>query len=154
MLPMSEKDPYKIFVTHAFQEHEEYARVFEFLESRDKFFYMNYSDPGGKPEFGGQEGMHEAIRTQIRPVEAVLFPVGVFAQDPRLIEFELNVAQAFEKPIIAIKSHGGTQALPRDALAAAKETVDWNDRMITDAVRRWGRGEDTAMWDVIEFDMD
>ena len=151
---MSEKNPYKIFVTHAFQEHEEYARVFEFLESRPNFFYINYSDPDGKPEFGGEEGIQEAIRNQIRPVEAVLFPVGVHAQNPRLVEFELNVAQAFDKPVIAIKAHGGTMTLPRDALEAARETVDWNDRAITEAVRRWGRGEDTAQWDVIEFDMD
>jgi len=64
------------------------------------------------------------------------------------------VAQAFKKPIIAIKSHGGTQALPRDALAAAVEIVDWNDRLITEALRRHGRGENIPKWDVIDFDPD
>jgi hypothetical protein len=151
---MSEKNPYKIFVTHAFQDHEEYARVFEFLESKDNFFYLNYSDPEGKPEHGGQEGLQEAIRNQIKPVEAVLFPIGVHAQDPRLIEFELTVAKAFEKPIIAIKAFGGTQALPKDALEMAVETIEWNNRLIIDAVKKHGRGEDTSKWDVIEFDPD
>ena len=151
---MSEKNPIRIFVTHAFQEHEEYSRVFEYLESRDNFFYVNYSDPDGKPEHGGQEGMQEAIRKQIRLVEAVLFPVGIYSQDPRLIEFELKVAQAFDKPVIAIESFGGTHTLPQEVMAAAVETIEWNDRVMTDALRQYGRGEETAKWDVIEFDPD
>lgn len=151
---MSEKNPIKIFVTHAFQEHEEYARVFEYLEARDNFFYVNYSDPEDKPEHGGQEGLQEAIRNQIRHVEVVLFPVGIYSQDPRLIEFELKVAQAFNKPVIAIQAFGLTQSVPKDAMVAAVETVEWNDRAITDALRQFGRGENTAKWDVIEFDPD
>ena len=98
--------------------------------------------------------MQEVIRNQIRLVEAVLFPVGVYAQDPRLIEFELKVAQAFDKPVIAIQSFGGTHTLPQEVMAAAVEIIEWNDRVMTDALRQYGRGEDTAKWDVIEFDPD
>jgi len=151
---MSESKPIRIFVTHAFQEHELYARVFEYLESRDKFYYFNCSNLDAPPAAGGQDALHESIRSQIRDAEAVLFPVEIHAQNPRLIDFELMVAQAFKKPIIAIKSHGGTQALPRDALAATVEIVDWNDRLITEALRRHGRGENIPKWDVIDFDPD
>ena len=151
---MSEKQPYKIFVTHAFQPHEEYSRVFEFLESRDNFFYLNFSDPEGKPEFGGEEGLQEAIRNQIRHAEAVLFPVGVHAQESKLIDFELTVAQAFNIPIIAIKAFGGTQALPIKALEAAVESVAWDARLMIDAIRQHGRNEKIAKWDVIDFDPD
>ena len=151
---MSEKSPGRRCVTHAFQEHEEYARIFEYLEARDNFYYVNYSDPDGKPEHGGQEGLQEAVRNQVRLVEAVWFPVGIYAQDPRLIEFELKVAQAFNKPVIAIQSFAITQSVPKEVLQAAVETVEWNDRAITDAIRQYGRGEDPAKWDVIEFDPD
>jgi len=151
---MSEKNPIRIFVTHAFQEHEEYARVFEYLESRDNFYYVNYSDPEAKPEHGGLDELHEVIRKQIRLVEVVLFPVGVYSQDPRLVEFELKVAQAFNKPVIAVQAFGRTLLVPKEVMVAAVETVEWNDRVITDALRHYGRGEDTAKWDVIEFDPD
>jgi len=151
---MSEKDPYKIFVTHAFQEHEEYSRVFEYLEAKDNFFYLNSSDPDGKPEHGGEEGLKEAIRKQIEPAEVVLFPVGVHAQDPKVVEFELSVAKVLKKPIVAIKAHGGTQSLPQKAMEAAVESVEWNNRQMIDAVRHHGRGEDVGKWDVIEFDPD
>jgi len=151
---MSELNPIRIFVTHAFQEHEFYTRVFEYLESRANFYYLNCSDLAASPAGGGEDALHEAIRKQIGDAEAVLFPVEIHAQNPRLIDFELTVAQAFKKPVIAIKSHGGTQSIPRDALAAAVEIVDWNDRLITEALRRHGRGENVPKWDVIDFDPD
>lgn len=151
---MSEKDPIRLFVTHTFQEHEDYARVFEYLESRDNFFYVNYSDPYNKPEQGGQEALQEAIRQQVKLVEVVIFPVGMHSVNPQLIEFELQVAQAFDKPILAIMSFGGTQTIPQEVLARANETVEWNDHVIAETVRRLARGEENAKWDVIEFDMD
>ncbi len=151
---MSEKDPIRLFVTHTFQEHEDYARVFEYLESRDNFFYVNYSDPYNKPEQGGQAALQEAIRQQVKLVEVVIFPVGMHSVNPQLIEFELQVAQAFDKPILAIMSFGGTLTIPTEVLARANETVEWNDHVIAETVRRLARGEDKAKWDVIEFDMD
>jgi hypothetical protein len=151
---MSEKEPIRLFVTHAFREHEEYARVFEYLESRDNFFYVNSSTPEDKPDAGDSEAIQESIRRQIKPVEVVLFPVAVANEDPALIDFELKVAQAFKKPILAIKSYGETQNLSSELLAAATEVVEWDGRAITEAAGRLARGGDKQPWDVIEFDMD
>jgi len=151
---MSEKDPIKLFVTHAFQEHEEYARLFEYLESRDNFFYNNYSDPEFDLGPGGQEAIQEEIRRQIKPAEVVLFPVGVHAVKPQLIDFELQVAQAFKKPIIAIQAFGGTASIPKQALEAADVVVGWDDRVIIDNIRQLARGIDKNQLDVIEFDLE
>jgi hypothetical protein len=150
---MSAKEPLRIFVTHAYQEHEEYARVYEYLESRDNFYYVNYSDPENKPEGSDQEAVQEHLRKQIEPCEVVLFPVGVHAQDPKLLKFQLQVAQAFKKPILAIKSFGDTMMIPKDALEVADEIVEWNDRLITDTAKRLARGGG-AEWDTIEFNVD
>ena len=151
---MSEKDPVRLFVTHNFEEHEEYARVFEYLESRENFYYFNYSDPEARPAGGNIEALQETIRQQLKNVEIVLFPAGIHGSNPKLIDFELRCAQAFDKPILAIQAFGGTQSIPKDALDAASEVVEWNDRAITDAVGRLARGENKGQWDVIEFDMD
>jgi hypothetical protein len=35
---VSEKNPIKVFVTHTFEESDDYLRVFEFLESVDRFY--------------------------------------------------------------------------------------------------------------------
>lgn len=151
---MSEKNPFKIFVTHEFAESAEYSRVFEYLESRDNFFYHNYSNPEALELSAGQEALQDAIREQIKHVEVVIVPAGMLSGKAPLVEFEMKVAQAFDKPIVLIQPFGATMSIPRDALEAATETVGWDERLITDAIRSAARGEDTAVWDVIEFDME
>lgn len=151
---MSEKDPFKVFVAHEFAEDAEYSRVFEYLESRDNFFYLNYSDPEAVEASAGQEAMQEAIREQVKNAEVVILPAGMLSGSSPMMAFQMKVAQAFKKPLVLIQPFGATMTIPKDALEAAAEIVDWDERQITDAIRRAARGEDTAMWDTIEFDMD
>ena len=49
---MSEKNPIRVFVTHTFAESDDYMRVFEFLESVDRFFYINVAKPENVPSEG------------------------------------------------------------------------------------------------------
>lgn len=149
---MSAKNPFRLFIAHAFREHTEYSRVIEYLESRDNFYYVNYSNPAALEPGSPPEALQEEIRSQIRNVEAVIAPSGMFADKSGLIDFELKVAQAFDKPIVLIQAFGGTISLPKWALEAAAEVVEWNERAIIDALKRTARGEDTAKWDVIDFD--
>jgi len=151
---MSEKNPFKLFVAHEFTENAEYSRVFEYLESRDNFFYLNYSDPEAVEPGSGQDAFQDAIREQIKNVEVVIVPAGMLTNKAPLVEFEMKVAQAFDKPIVLIQPFGATMSIPKDALEVAADIVEWNDRVITDAIRQAARGEDTAQWDVIEFDME
>ena len=41
-----------------------------------------------------------------------------------------------------------------DTIRVLAVLVEWNDRVITDGIRRLARNEDTAQWEVIEFDPD
>jgi hypothetical protein len=150
---MSEQDPIKIFVTHEFQDSEAYARVFEYLESRDKFFYINCSRPEDKPE-GGKEAVQDALRNQIKRAEVVIHPAGTVTELSQMLRFELTVAQAFDKPILAIQAFGGTIAISREIMDMAADMVDWNDRIIADTAERLARGGDDKAWDTIEFTLD
>lgn len=151
---MSEKDPYRVFVTHAFQADEDYQRVFEYLESRDNFFYTNSANIDDMPSSGGSEAIKNVLREQIRPAEVVIMPVAMFDSNPDLVQFQMDVAQAFDKPILAIKSFGETVTISRDVADRCDDIIDWNDRSLVDAIKKLGRGEDAAQWEVIEFDMD
>ena len=53
---MSESNPIKVFVTHNFKDNVDYLRVFEFLESMERFFYINCSKPENVPKEGGIPG--------------------------------------------------------------------------------------------------
>lgn len=151
---MSESNPFRVFVTHALAEHADYLRVFEYLESRPNFFYLNCSNPAARPASADPEAIKEELRNQIAAAEIVILPVGIFASNPVLVTFQLNCAKGLKKPVIAIKSFGDTIAIQKSVLDKADEIVDWNDRAITEAIRRLARGEQTGQWEVIEFKLD
>lgn len=151
---MSEKDPYRVFVTHVFQDDEDYQRVFEYLESRDQFFYTNSSDLTKMPATGGLEAMKEELREQIKPAEVVMMPITIFDANPDLVRFQMDVAEAFAKPIIAVKSFGDTVAIHKEMIDRCVDIIEWNERTMIEAIKRHGRNEETAQWEVIDFDLD
>lgn len=150
---MSEKNPIRIFVTHAFSAHEDYLRVFEYLEAASNFFYLNCSAPDRAPATGGKEALREELRNQIKTAEAVLVTSSLYLQNRDWMTYQMDVAQAMELPMIALEPFGGLGKVPDEIQKRAAEIVGWNERSIVDAVRREARHEETTRWDVIEFEM-
>ena len=150
---MSEDNPIRVFVTHMFSDHPDYHRVFEYLESVSNFFYQNTSKPDEIPSSGGQEAIKEALLEQIRSAEVVIVVSTMYAENRSLITFQMDAAQAAELPLVALEPFGGAGSVPEEVKGRSAEIIDWNDRMIVDALRRQARHEDTQRWDVIEFDM-
>lgn len=151
---MSEKNPYRVFVTHLFQQSEDYQRVFEYLESRENFFYVNSSNLEAMPSSGGPEAIKEILREQIKPAEVVIMPITTFDANPDLVGYQLDCAQAFKKPILAIKAFGETVTIPKEVIDRCDDIIDWNDRSLINGIKKLGRGEDSDQWEVIEFDLD
>lgn len=150
---MSEQNPIRVFVTHTFTEHPDYLRVFEYLESMEKFFYANCSDHKAMPERGGKSAVRDELLKQISASEVVLVVSTMYGENRDWIAFQMDAADANELPIIALEPFGGTGAVPEEVKGRAAEVVPWNDRMIIDAIKRQARHEETTRWDVIEFDM-
>ncbi|MDH3375324.1 MAG: hypothetical protein OEM85_18350, partial [Gammaproteobacteria bacterium] len=69
---MSEKNPIRVFVTHAFHESDDYLRVFEFVESVDRFYYLNVSKPENIPSVGSLEAVKDELIQQIKASEVVI----------------------------------------------------------------------------------
>lgn len=148
---MSERNPIRVFVTHLFQEDPDYLRVFEFLESVDRFFYLNCSKPENMPAGGGMEAMKDELIAQIKEAEAVVVLATHYELNPDLVRFQMDVADANDKPMIVIRPFGGLTETPSQLAERVKEHIAWNDREMADAIRRQARLEDTARWDVIDF---
>lgn len=148
---MSEKNPIRVFVAHSFQETDDYLRVFEFLESVDRFFYLNVSKPENVPESGGMEAIKDELIAQIKESEAVIVPASLFMEKPDLARYELDVAEANSRGTIAIRPFGGMLETPKELVDRVNEHIEWNDREMVDALRRQARGEDTSRWEVIDF---
>lgn len=148
---MSEKNPIRVFATHSFDESDDYLRVFEFLESVDRFYYLNVSKPENIPTTGGLVAIKDELIRQIKESEAVIVLSSLYEQKSDLVGFMMDVADANKKNMIAIRPFGGITETPEAIVNRVKELVEWNDREIADAVRRQARGEDTARWEALDF---
>ncbi|TLZ35935.1 MAG: hypothetical protein E6K24_08050 [Gammaproteobacteria bacterium] len=153
-LPLvSQANPVLIFVTHCWENSDDYLRVFEYLESQRNFFYRNYSTPEQRPQ-GDKEALRESLRKQIAPSEAVIGLSSLFDAHQELLTFQLRFAQASHKPVVLMKPFGVRKDVPKALRDLANEVVDWDERALVDAIRRQARHEETTRWDTIEFKLD
>jgi hypothetical protein len=150
---MSQNDPIRLFVTHAWDTSEDYLRVFEYLESSRNFFYKNLSQPEKAPS-GGREADREELRRQMAQAEAVIALPSLMAKQRDLLVFQLTFAQASDKAVILMKPFGSAAELPKELTSLSDEIIDWDERALVDAVRRQARHQETTRWDTIEFKLD
>jgi hypothetical protein len=150
---MSQANPLRLFVTHAWHTSDDYLRVFEYLESARNFFYRNFSTPD-KPPKADREAEREDLRRQIAPVEAVIAVPSLYDTHKDLMTFQLLFAQASNKPVLLMKEFGSQRELPKAILDLANEVIEWDERALVDAIRREARHEETTRWDTIEFKLD
>ncbi|HTY49989.1 MAG TPA: hypothetical protein VMB48_09885 [Steroidobacteraceae bacterium] len=150
---MSQSNPIRLFVTHAWAPNDDYLRVFEYLESARNFYYRNHATPDHPPA-GDREAEREDLRRQIGPAEAVIALPSVLQQNRELFLFQITFTQACKKPVLMMRNFGDSAALPRQLTDLADEVVEWDGRALVDAVKRKARHEDTNRWEVVEFKLD
>jgi hypothetical protein len=150
---MSQANPVRLFVTHAWQTSDDYLRVFEYLESARTFFYRNYSTPD-KPPASEREVEREDLRRQIAPSEVIIVVPAAYRSAPDLVLFQMNFAKAADRPIVAMENFGSTEPLAKAITDLADEVSAWNERSLIDALRRQARHQETTRWDTIEFKLE
>jgi hypothetical protein len=150
---MSESNPIRLFVTHAWEESPDYLRVFEYLESAPNFFYRNLSMLEA-PAAADREARRELLRAQIRGAEVCIALASLASAAGDWLSFGMTFAQSARKPVLLLPSFGGRLAVPRSIAGLASEEAGWDQRSLVDALRRLARGDRTDRWDVIEFKLD
>lgn len=148
---MSEQNPIRVFVTHSFQESDDYLRIFEFLECVDRFYYLNVSKPEEAPDSGGMEEVKDVLIQQIKNAEAMFVLPALYEAQPDLVKFMMDAADANGKPMIAIRPFGQVTETPPALVERCNEHIEWNAREMVDALKRQARLEDTARWEVVDF---
>jgi hypothetical protein len=146
-------NPIRLFVTHCWEEHDDYTRLFEYLEASGTFYYVNTSQPQAKRPID-KESQREDLRRQIAPCEVVIVLPAAYRAAPDLVLFQMTFAKAADRPIVAMENFGSTEALPKAIKDVADEVSAWNERNLIDALRRQGRHQETTRWDTIEFKLD
>lgn len=151
---MTDRNPIRLYVAHLFTLNADYLRVFEYLESVENFHYLNTSNPDALGPAAGREALKEEWRNQIKAAEIMVLPVSVYDLNRELVTFQMDVAGAFNRPILAVKSFGDTVAIQKSLLDRVVDLVEWNERTLVDAIRRHARHEETSRWEVVEFKLD
>lgn len=151
---MSQKNPIRVFVTHNWHDSDDYVRVFEYLESAKNFFYRNTSTPDVPPKAVDTESVRADLRNQIDAAEVVVALATLYGNSPDLAIFEMNYAQSQKKPVLLMGFFGTRQEIPKLLTDRADELGEWNERQMVDAIRLLARGENTARFDVVDFDPD
>jgi hypothetical protein len=151
---MSQRDPIRLFVTHCFEDSDDYARAFEYFESARNFYYRNCSAPDVRPATASQEAVREELRRQIAPAEVVIALASLYTTHPDMLLFQLNFAKASDKPVVLLPHFGRGSLDPAVLKGLIDESVPWDERALVDTVKRQARHEETTRWDTIEFKLD
>lgn len=149
----SRANPIRLFVSHAWEENEDYNRLFEYLEASGNFYYQNTSQPQAKRPID-KESQREELRRQIAPCEVMVVLPSVYKWAQELVTFQMNFAKSADRPIVAMENFASTELLAKPLKDLADEISAWNERNLIDALRRHARHEETTRWDTIEFNPD
>jgi hypothetical protein len=150
---MSQNNPIRLFITHAWETSDEYLRVFEYLESARNFFYKNLAAPDKAPS-GGKEADREELRRQIAQAECVIAFPSLYRTHTDLLMFQLTFAKASDKPVILMRPFGANVVIPKEVTSLSDQVCDWDGRALVDAVKAQTRHEESNRWDTIEFKLD
>ena len=127
---------YDLFISHAWTYDDDYHRLLQFLDEANWFNYRNYSVPQHDPlDANSASRLMAALDRQIRPVNIVLIISGMYVSYRDWIQYEINVAKSYGKPIVGIRPWG-SQRIPGAVQEAATEMVGWNTSAIVGAIRR------------------
>ena len=127
---------YNIFISHAWSYDSDYVRLVDLLRNAPYFTWKNYSVSCDNPLAGGSnKKLAEEIDRQIRLASVVLVISGIYVTHREWIQFEIDLADKYNKPIIGIQPWGSTNT-PAAITRSAVEIVNWNTNSIVDAIRR------------------
>lgn len=128
---------YRIFISHSWAYSAHYDKIEEFL-TQEGVSYYNHSVPKDDPIHtnGTDKQLRAAIDAKIRGCSCVIILAGVYASYSKWINIEIELAQQYNKPIIAVQPWGAerTSAVVKKA---ATTIVGWNAKSVANAVKTY-----------------
>lgn len=128
---------YRIFISHSWTYSTHYDKVEEFLQ-KEGVEYYNHSVPKDDPVHtnGTDKELREKIDAKIRGCSCVIILAGVYATYSKWINIEIELAQKYGKPIIAVQ-YWGAERTSTVVKNAADTIVGWNSKSVANAVREY-----------------
>ena len=127
---------YNLFISHSWSYRDEYEKLESLLKNRQYFYFKNFSVPKDNPVHtkGTDKELYEAIKQKIRLCHVVLIMGGVYSSYSKWINKEIEIANKYKKPIVAIYPRG-QKNMSTNVSENADKIVGWNTESIVEAIR-------------------
>jgi len=127
---------YQLFISHSWKNNE-YDNLIKLLDDAKFFYSLNYSVEKSEPlPVKTSLGLYNGLKNKIAHSNIVLIIAGMYVNYSDAIQDEIEIARAYNKPIIAIAPWGHTN-IPIIVQQVAKEIVGWNRDSIVRAIRTY-----------------
>lgn len=135
-LKANRRKKYDLFISHSWDYDDDYERLTDRLEDKNRFKFRNYSVPEkDKVKGKSNKALRRHLREkQIKPASVVLVLAGMYSSHSYWIPKEIEIAENLEKPIIGVEPWGQSR-VPTEVRDAANKMVGWNKDTIVRAIR-------------------
>ncbi len=145
---MAQENPFKLFISHGWEEDDDYLRLLEYLGDSKDFYYVNLSQTTDRP--ANPDDLRAQIHEQMVRAEVVIMLSGQYFDHADMLDLEMATARRLVKPMLAIEPFG-PKSMPDKVREQADQTAPWYNRSIVDGIKYLARGEDTMRFEVIDF---
>lgn len=128
---------YNLFISHAWRHYRRYQGIVRLLNIHPRFYWRNYSVPRDRPLVDPATPVGKrrlTVDEQIRPASCFVISASMCVYHREWVVKELNIAFAYEKPVITVRSLGQRRVPVIDADADA--VVGWRAASLVDEIRR------------------
>ena len=132
---MPELRTYNVFISHSWKHDDDYDRLEKMLNEAPNFKWKNFSVPWNDPLSASTDiGLTRALWDQISPTSITVILAGMYANNSKWIQKEIDIALEMQKPIIAVEPWG-QERTPKAIQDVATKIVKWNTSSIISAIR-------------------
>ena len=126
---------YNLFISHAWDYNSDYYNLVDLLSNYPYFNFKNYSVPQHDAlNTKTNWELEEALNRQIAPTSVVLIIAGMYYNNRKWIQKEIEIAKSKGKPIIVIRPRGA-ERMPSELISDDYIRVNWNSSSIVQAIR-------------------
>lgn len=126
---------YHILISHSWDYGNHYQTICDWLNKTNYFRWSNYSVPLTNPlDVNSKRELREKLKNRISSCSCVIVLSGMYVDYSEWIDFEIETAKAYHKPIIGVKPWG-QERTPLEVQEDADVMVGWNSASVVQAVR-------------------
>lgn len=128
---------YNVFISHKWRYGEDYDTIVEWLQEENNLKIADYSVSSEKRYMHMTDRELKAkLELHISRSSCVIVFLAMYSEYSDWIDFEIQTAQNYNKPIIGIRPWG-QERVPEDVTSCCDVIVGWNQKSVIDAIREY-----------------